>query len=151
MEFKADIAAQDIRRDQMPREAHSKGLPALHWAAIRGHNGVIDTLLEANARIDMRDSQKQTPLHRAVMFGPNTAVQHLIQCKADVNASDCYQRTPRDLAVRPEITQLLACSSAVQEERKQVVMRKIVARMVQRILSHALTSGWFSLGQLNLN
>jgi hypothetical protein len=42
-------------------------------------------------------------------------------------------------------------AAGAEEERKQVVMRKIVARMVQRILSHALTSGWFSLGQLNLN
>jgi ankyrin repeat protein len=63
-------------------ETYSKGLPALHWAAIRGHTGVIDTLLEANAGIDMRDSQKQPPLHRAVMFGPSSAVQHLIHNKA---------------------------------------------------------------------
>jgi hypothetical protein len=43
----------------MRRDAYSKGLPAMHWAAIRGHTGVIDTLPEANAGIDMRNSQKQ--------------------------------------------------------------------------------------------
>ena len=44
------------------------GRSALHYAALKGHDQVVDVLLQAGASLTQKDKRGQTPLHLAVTF-----------------------------------------------------------------------------------
>jgi len=46
------------------RDCH--GFTALHWATMKGHGAVIQTLVESGASLNLVDIQGRTPLHLAV-------------------------------------------------------------------------------------
>lgn len=87
----ADVDARDKRHRS-----------ALHLATTRQELGMIDRLLRAGARVNVRDSDDQTPLHYASHLSDHTfwhslIYNHLLQSGADEQIPDKYGDTPRQL------------------------------------------------------
>jgi ankyrin repeat protein len=55
---------------------------------------IVDALLKAGARVNVRDRQKQTPLFWALRFSTPAIVRRLLDAGADVNARDRQGGTP---------------------------------------------------------
>ncbi|CAL4175992.1 unnamed protein product [Meganyctiphanes norvegica] len=72
----------------------------LHWAAIAGHTGLVQSLLETGEYdVNQRDDLwGRTPLHRAAFTGRTEAVGLLIKFGADVYLNDKYSETPYSAA-----------------------------------------------------
>jgi hypothetical protein len=69
------------------------GRTALHKAAIRGRQGIMEDLLANRAEIDAPDNAHITPLHAAVLWGPaskDATVTFLIENGAEGNTRDQY-------------------------------------------------------------
>ncbi|KAG2499699.1 hypothetical protein HYH03_002634 [Edaphochlamys debaryana] len=88
------------------QEIVSDGARNPMFAAVRGRGGVgsrrsarvVDTLLEAGARVDPRDSKGRTPLGVAAEAGDTALCAHLVACGASLIAADTQGRVPRRLA-----------------------------------------------------
>ena len=63
-----------------------RGLASLHVAATKGHDAVIQTLVEATASLEQRSLDGYTPLHLAVKASQQRAVATLMEIKADIAA-----------------------------------------------------------------
>jgi uncharacterized protein len=62
---------QILNRDSLLVHARdSLGATPLHYAALGGHQGVVDFLIGRNAQVDARDDFGSTPLHYAMRGGP---------------------------------------------------------------------------------
>jgi hypothetical protein len=68
-----------------------EGTTSLHQAAINGHRGILEALLEAGASVDAGDNSGATALHLASDKSVATA---LIKVGADVDHEDCAGKTP---------------------------------------------------------
>ena len=55
-----------------------RGRTALHWAAVRGREDLVNTLLEAGANTDLRDDTGATPAHLAVQSASPGTVEIFI-------------------------------------------------------------------------
>lgn len=64
----------------------SGGQTALHGAAINGHLGVAQFLLDNGAEADMRDNDSSTPFMCAVLGGHSDVAALFLQHGADINA-----------------------------------------------------------------
>ncbi len=73
-----------------PNAQDSHGLTPLHLAAQRAWIGVGRALLQAGARVDIRDEDGVSPLHDA----PPPLAELLVQWGADVNVRDEHGDTP---------------------------------------------------------
>src|SRR6202035_6030009 len=62
------------------------GHTALHWAAARGNQEIVDALLHVNAVTPVRDMSGQTSLQWAARSGNTRVVQSLLANGADFNA-----------------------------------------------------------------
>jgi ankyrin repeat protein len=65
---------------------HKETKTALHIAALGGYSGVVSTLLDHGAKIDVRDAQGFQPLHYAAYHGFVRIVKLLLDAGADVDA-----------------------------------------------------------------
>ena len=68
-------------------------LPILHIALQRGHDSIVQILLDRNMDIDERDSNGRTALQLAAMHGHSKTIQLLLQRGARVDAPDAMGRT----------------------------------------------------------
>jgi hypothetical protein len=71
----------------------NNGCTALHFAAKRGHEAVVQLLLDKGADIKAKDKPGQTALHFAVTGGHEAVVQLLLNKGADINAKDNNGKT----------------------------------------------------------
>ena len=71
-----------------------KGFTALHYAASRGHVAIVNELLQAGMKVDVRTNDGETPLHVAVFSGHLLVVEQLLDNNADVNAVNNDNETP---------------------------------------------------------
>jgi ankyrin repeat protein len=75
------------------------GQTPLHVAAIQGHTGIVQYLLERGATVSAQDSLGATPLHEAVRYGRVDIVALLLEKGASPNIQDVMGKTPLLLVV----------------------------------------------------
>ena len=73
-------------------------LSAIHLAAIKGHDEIIQALTKQHAAINQVDTQGWTPLHWAVDSNQESTVQLLLANDATVNQQDVTGMTPLHIA-----------------------------------------------------
>ena len=71
----------------------------LHCASCKGHEDVVNLLLDTGADPNKTDNSRATPLHAAVFYDHEDVAQLLINRGAEVNKEDIHQRTPLHYAV----------------------------------------------------
>jgi ankyrin repeat protein len=107
----ADIVKILLEHHADPNAPSLHGEAPLHWAASLNQSKVVQALLSAGAKVDVRrdvdhspcgsgDTDLETPLHYAAHSGSIDAVRLLIDHGADVNAKDIDNETPLDLAMK---------------------------------------------------
>ena len=72
----------------------SSGGTALHWAAEKGHNEVVKTLIQAKCDLKVKNNSGLTALHRAAFKGHKDVVISLLESGADPRIRNKYGRTP---------------------------------------------------------
>ncbi|KFY46625.1 hypothetical protein V494_00395, partial [Pseudogymnoascus sp. VKM F-4513 (FW-928)] len=73
----------------------SYGRTPLSWAAICGHEAVVQVLLDKGAEMDAKDSNARTPLSQAARNGYEAVVELLLGNGAEMDTKDAlYGRTP---------------------------------------------------------
>ena len=78
------------------------GQTPLHLAAIYGHSGISQYLLNNGADIKAQDISGTTPLHEAVRYGNIEIARQLLSKSADVECKDSLGKTPLLILVPPE-------------------------------------------------
>ncbi len=73
---------------------------ALHLAARNGHLGIVQDLVQANAKVDAEDFVGQTPLMEAAMYAQGDVAQFLLQKGANANHKASEGYTPLMYAAR---------------------------------------------------
>lgn len=84
-----------------------EGMSLLHWACDRGHEDIVDILLNKNCDVNLRATDGQTPLHYAVSCEYVTIVQRLLDHHADPSIKCNDGDTPADVTNNQTILNLL--------------------------------------------
>ena len=95
--------------------AFDDGNTALMYASLAGHEGVVDTVLEAGADVNAANQKGETALILAAMYGFTGIAVKLIEARAGLNARDASGRTAWTWAHWGEnqrLTSLLEASGA---------------------------------------
>ena len=84
----------------VPVDVNDGGATPLHWAALGGKLGVVDSLVRAGAPVDAATNSGATPLHWASGAGHVNVVEYLVEHGADVmaRASTAAARLPNPIA-----------------------------------------------------
>lgn len=104
------LAEKLIKRDA---DVNKTGWTPLHYAATKGHLGVIRLLLENSAYIDAESPNGTTPLMMAAMYGSPDAVKLLLEEGADPLLKNQQGLTALQFAERarrPSSIELLAAA-----------------------------------------
>ncbi len=97
---------KDLLAVGCPIEARDgNGRTALHWAAERGHLGVVGLLVSREADVNARDDGGWSVLHIAAFNGHLEVVEFLISIGADIHARNRYGNSAFDVAA-PKIKDL---------------------------------------------
>ncbi|XP_059176236.1 ankyrin-3-like [Physella acuta] len=75
-----------------------KGNTALHFA-YGGKSEIITLFLAAGAKVDVKNSENQTPLHVAANKSDTEMINILVEAKADINCLDNRGQTPLAICV----------------------------------------------------
>merc|ERR550534_709828 len=96
-----------LRKHADVKKTTNRGVTALHYAASKNHNKIVELLLSSDAETEVReDATKATPLHRAASRGHVSVVELLLCHKASVNAKDSQGNTPLHMACEEERTEV---------------------------------------------
>eukprot|EP00823_Brevimastigomonas_motovehiculus_P000147 TRINITY_DN10256_c0_g1_i1.p1 TRINITY_DN10256_c0_g1~~TRINITY_DN10256_c0_g1_i1.p1 ORF type:complete len:161 (+),score=19.64 TRINITY_DN10256_c0_g1_i1:140-622(+) len=86
------------------------GNTALHWAAMCGHDSVIELLCSEGAQVNLQNKIGDTALHIAASKGYLGAVRTLLKFKSDKSITNNDKKTPDAVAkgvqVRQELSEL---------------------------------------------
>ncbi|KAL7794329.1 ankyrin repeat-containing domain protein [Trichoderma ceciliae] len=119
-----------------PNSPDSDHQTPLLWATRKGHEDVVNLLIDAHANLEVRDKeQSATPLIWAARNGYENIVSLLLQRGADVNARDHSERTPLSLASfykHKSVVQLLLKSGGVVDANDGAGKVKLLATEVER-------------------
>ena len=74
--------------------ADKNGRTPLHWASCKGHESVVQLLLDKGATVDAANKYGNTPLLVASGYGHKSVVQLLLDKGTKVDAVDKDGRTP---------------------------------------------------------
>lgn len=77
-----------------PNIRNRDGLSPLHYAVKLRSPWLVDTLVQAGARLTFADDNGNTPLHLAAEDGRTEMFMHLLSSGADLNARNCRGRSP---------------------------------------------------------
>ncbi|KAI4319954.1 hypothetical protein MLD38_033487 [Melastoma candidum] len=75
----------------------SEGRTPLHWAVDRGHQEVVELLVNQHADVNAQDDEGQTPLHYAMVCERESMAEFLVKHKADLDIKDNEGSYPADL------------------------------------------------------
>ena len=88
-----------VRKGASSRLSDDQMRTPLHFAALGGHNIVVEFLLMQKSRINAVDKTGQTALHKAAQFSHELVVYTLLRHGADASIADKNGKSPADLAV----------------------------------------------------
>ncbi|KOC64396.1 E3 ubiquitin-protein ligase MIB2 [Habropoda laboriosa] len=96
------------------------GFAALHLAALNGHKDVAAILLSpngGNAKVDLRNNRRQTPLHLATSQGHWALVELLVHHNADIASNDADGDTVLHIAIvkSPNQTNVVPTSESCRD------------------------------------
>ena len=77
---------------------------SLHLSVARNYDTITQTLLNANANVDVANACFYTPIHLCVKKGYSTMTQTLIDASANLNPKDNIGNTPLHLSVIGDYT-----------------------------------------------
>lgn len=96
--------------------ANSSGQTPLHRASYRGHEAIIQLLIDRGADVDAKDKNDQTPLHLLAIISVMTHIAKLmIDAGADVNARDKDGNTPLFLSLAHNFHKLRGSGNCSRE------------------------------------
>ncbi len=101
----------------------SYGATPLHWAAMNGHQEIVELLLANSAEVNLKVIDGTTPLITAAVFGHKNVVALLLANGADVNAKNNDGMTPLHAAADKgykEIAELLLANKADVNGRDKI-------------------------------
>ena len=99
-------------------DVNKTGWTPLHYAATKGHVGIIKMLLEKYAYIDAESPNQTTPLMMAAMYGTFDAVRLLVEEGADVLLRNEQGLTALDFATRANRVDSMAyLAKAIEAKR----------------------------------
>lgn len=91
-----------------PNLANKLGKTPLHYAASHpSGTGVVEILLDHQAKIDTTDAEGRTPLHWAADANIRAHIELLLERGADKTIRDLWGKAPSDLATDSECKALL--------------------------------------------
>ena len=102
------------------------GHSALHWAAAKGQDVLVQWLIGQGANMEQRNSAESTALHTAAQNGNRGVMEILLTAGADPAAVDAEGQTARDVALErnhPELAKLLEKSAGIAAARD--ILRKL--------------------------
>lgn len=82
-----------------PQMSFELGNTSLHYAASRGHLGILMFLIPQFTQVDCKDIPGNTPFHRAIENAQFDAATLLLKNKADINATDFNKNSALHLAL----------------------------------------------------
>jgi ankyrin repeat protein len=71
---------------RVPNARDKNGVSLLHWATFIGHAGIVRSLIEKGADVNIKDWNGKTPLHYAARIGDAIIAKLLLENAADINA-----------------------------------------------------------------
>lgn len=95
------------------------GRSSLHYAIFNPHQRQVDiirTLLEAGISVDIPDDELKTPMHHACDASKPRGIRLLIKWGANLSARDRTGKTPYDLALNPNIKQLVSLYTKTKQD-----------------------------------
>ena len=95
-----------------------KKASCIHWAATRGHQGILKLLLEAKGNANCIDKDMMSPLHVAAGRGSKTTCQLMLQYGGSLDAKNTRGASPVDRAKTCGFTQLSAWLTKHKPKRK---------------------------------
>ncbi|KAL9617657.1 MAG: hypothetical protein Q9160_007574 [Pyrenula sp. 1 TL-2023] len=118
-------------------KANEEGFTPLILATIRGHQGAVEILLVADAKVNLRtkNDEKRAALHFAILRSHQQIVQSLIASGADLDIADSLGNTPLHLAVTkasPQVTLTLLKAGADHETRNYVGCTPLHLAVIER-------------------
>jgi len=99
---KAEKLLVDLR---VPNARDRNGVSLLHWATFIGHAGIVRSLIEKGADVNIKDRSGKTPLHYAAKIGDTIIAKLLLEKGADINARDERNCTPPTLRCKRRSSQ----------------------------------------------
>ena len=88
-----------VRKGASPRLTDEQLRTPLHFAAVGGHNIIVEFLLSNKSRINSVDRQGQTALHKAAQHNQELVVYTLLLHGADAAIADKSGKKAADLAL----------------------------------------------------
>jgi ankyrin repeat protein len=128
-------AGTDINmKDQM------SGSTPLMTAATFGKTAIVKALIDANADLDLKNSEGSTALHAAAFFGRIEIVQMLLDAGADKTIKNNYAATPRQSVTVP-FTEMKPVYETIRQQLEPLglkldlkeleINRPVIAMMLQ--------------------
>ena len=90
-----------------PNVATKTGVRPIHKACIYGQFQIVKKLVEGGADVDVQDNEGNTALHYAARMGFIECVKALVANNANKRQQNTLKQVPADLALTPEIEELL--------------------------------------------
>ena len=117
-EIGAHLAAGGVDPDAGDRKF---GVTPLCWAALGGHTGIVELLIQHGASLDARNRDGATALHGAAFLGRAKTAELLLENGADPDVRNHRGETPMNgLNTDWETTQFLAGLLRVEIDRESV-------------------------------